>query len=220
MSISTNGLLTSTKHCSIRHITAQVGAAVVRAAVAEDLAEGCCDVGPRELGSMSEVPSTQKLMSHSIVQGYGSVWTKFIVLLTVGNGGLRCSQNVVPYLQPPCERQINRNQLFLTFHSKECIRLCHLFWLKLLAIFNLVAQLESISAEISCPRYTYMALYRPIHLLWLLDMINSLKNAYFLDPLSFVLLRFFELLLLEVLELYSFYLRQALGINIQAKKQN
>jgi hypothetical protein len=46
----------STKHCSIRHITAQVGAAVVRAAVAEDLAEGRCDVGPRELGSMSEVP--------------------------------------------------------------------------------------------------------------------------------------------------------------------
>lgn len=40
---------------SIRHITAQVGAAVVRAAVAEDLAEGCCDVGPRELGSMSEL---------------------------------------------------------------------------------------------------------------------------------------------------------------------
>ena len=73
MSISSNGLLASTKHCSIRHITAQVGAAVVRAAVAEDLAEGCCDVGPRELGSMSEVPSTQKLMSHSIVQGYGSV---------------------------------------------------------------------------------------------------------------------------------------------------
>ncbi|OEL15120.1 NAD-dependent malic enzyme 59 kDa isoform, mitochondrial [Dichanthelium oligosanthes] len=39
---------------SIRHITARVGASVVRAAVAEDLAEGCCDVGPRELGSMSE----------------------------------------------------------------------------------------------------------------------------------------------------------------------
>ncbi|KAJ1294933.1 hypothetical protein BS78_01G184100 [Paspalum vaginatum] len=39
---------------SIRHITARVGAAVVRAAVAEDLAEGRCDVGPRELGSMSE----------------------------------------------------------------------------------------------------------------------------------------------------------------------
>ncbi|XP_062200385.1 NAD-dependent malic enzyme 59 kDa isoform, mitochondrial-like [Phragmites australis] len=38
---------------SIRHITARVGAAVVRAAVAEDLAEGRCDVGPRELGSMS-----------------------------------------------------------------------------------------------------------------------------------------------------------------------
>ncbi|CAL4917448.1 unnamed protein product [Urochloa decumbens] len=38
-----------------RHITAQVGAAVVRAAVSEDLAEGCCDVGPRELASMSEL---------------------------------------------------------------------------------------------------------------------------------------------------------------------
>lgn len=54
--ISTDGPITPTKLCSIRHITAQVGAAVVRAAVAEDLAEGCCDVGPRELGSMSEVP--------------------------------------------------------------------------------------------------------------------------------------------------------------------
>ncbi|KAL6641279.1 hypothetical protein ACP70R_019460 [Stipagrostis hirtigluma subsp. patula] len=39
---------------SIRHITARVGAAVVRAAVAEELAEGRCDVGPRELSSMSE----------------------------------------------------------------------------------------------------------------------------------------------------------------------
>ncbi|CAL4925769.1 unnamed protein product [Urochloa decumbens] len=40
---------------SIRHITAQVGAAVLRAAVAEDLAEGCDDVGPKELASMSEL---------------------------------------------------------------------------------------------------------------------------------------------------------------------
>ncbi|KAL5224417.1 hypothetical protein ABZP36_011056 [Zizania latifolia] len=39
---------------SIRHITARVGAAVVRAAVDEDLAEGCCDVDPRDLKSMSE----------------------------------------------------------------------------------------------------------------------------------------------------------------------
>jgi hypothetical protein len=53
--VSTDGPITPTKPCSIRHITARVGAAVVRAAVAEDLAEGCCDVGPRELGSMSEV---------------------------------------------------------------------------------------------------------------------------------------------------------------------
>jgi hypothetical protein len=54
--ISTDGPITPAKRCSIRHITARVGAAVVRAAVAEDLAEGCCDVGPRELASMSEVP--------------------------------------------------------------------------------------------------------------------------------------------------------------------
>uniref|UniRef100_A0ACD5TNB8 Uncharacterized protein n=1 Tax=Avena sativa TaxID=4498 RepID=A0ACD5TNB8_AVESA len=39
---------------SIRHITARVGAAVARAAVDEDLAEGCSEVDPRELKSMSE----------------------------------------------------------------------------------------------------------------------------------------------------------------------
>ncbi|CAN6298876.1 unnamed protein product [Urochloa humidicola] len=39
---------------SIRNITAEVGAAVLRAAVAEDLAEGCDDVGPKELAAMSE----------------------------------------------------------------------------------------------------------------------------------------------------------------------
>lgn len=41
--------------CSIRHITAEVGAAVLRAAVAEELAEGHGDVGPRELEHMSKV---------------------------------------------------------------------------------------------------------------------------------------------------------------------
>ncbi|XP_052169530.1 NAD-dependent malic enzyme 59 kDa isoform, mitochondrial [Oryza glaberrima] len=39
---------------SIRHITARVGAAVVRAAVDEDLAEGRCDVDARDLKSMTE----------------------------------------------------------------------------------------------------------------------------------------------------------------------
>ncbi|KAF8413134.1 hypothetical protein HHK36_001110 [Tetracentron sinense] len=39
---------------SIRHITTEVGAAVVRAAVAEELAEGHGDVGPRELIHMSK----------------------------------------------------------------------------------------------------------------------------------------------------------------------
>ena len=41
--------------CSIRRITAEVGAAVVRAAVEEDLAEGHGDVGSRELEHMSKV---------------------------------------------------------------------------------------------------------------------------------------------------------------------
>ncbi|XP_043716403.1 NAD-dependent malic enzyme 59 kDa isoform, mitochondrial-like [Telopea speciosissima] len=39
---------------SIRQITAEVGAAVIRAAVAEELAEGHCGVGPRELMHMSK----------------------------------------------------------------------------------------------------------------------------------------------------------------------
>jgi hypothetical protein len=43
--------------CSIRHITAEVGAAVLRAAVEEDLAEGHGEAGPRELKHMSKVSS-------------------------------------------------------------------------------------------------------------------------------------------------------------------
>ncbi|KAJ8624023.1 hypothetical protein MRB53_032553 [Persea americana] len=39
---------------SIRHITTKVGAAVVQAAVAEELAEGHCDVGAKELMHMSK----------------------------------------------------------------------------------------------------------------------------------------------------------------------
>jgi len=39
---------------SIRDITAEVGAAVVRAAVDEELAEGHGDVGPKELAHMSK----------------------------------------------------------------------------------------------------------------------------------------------------------------------
>lgn len=51
--------------CSIRHITAEVGAAVMRAAVAEELAEGHGDTGPRELQHMSKVRS---LLSNSTVK--------------------------------------------------------------------------------------------------------------------------------------------------------
>nr|AFK40261.1 unknown [Lotus japonicus] len=39
---------------SIREVTAEVGAAVLRAAVEEDLADGRDDVGPRELAHMSK----------------------------------------------------------------------------------------------------------------------------------------------------------------------
>ncbi|GMH00533.1 hypothetical protein Nepgr_002372 [Nepenthes gracilis] len=39
---------------SIREITAEVGAAVLRAAVTEELAEGHCDVGPKDLSHMSK----------------------------------------------------------------------------------------------------------------------------------------------------------------------
>ncbi|KAG2243051.1 hypothetical protein Bca52824_095104 [Brassica carinata] len=40
--------------CSIRHITAEVGAAVLRAAVSDDIVEGHGDVGPRDLSHMSK----------------------------------------------------------------------------------------------------------------------------------------------------------------------
>ncbi|XP_028098366.1 short-chain dehydrogenase/reductase 2b-like [Camellia sinensis] len=43
-----------THHCSIRHIPAKVGAAIVQAAAAEELAEGHSDVEARELTRMSK----------------------------------------------------------------------------------------------------------------------------------------------------------------------
>ncbi|XP_050386406.1 NAD-dependent malic enzyme 59 kDa isoform, mitochondrial [Argentina anserina] len=47
------GILYPSIDC-IRDLTAEVGAAVARVAVAEDLAEGHCEVGPRELSHMSK----------------------------------------------------------------------------------------------------------------------------------------------------------------------
>lgn len=41
--------------CSIRNITAEVGAAVLRAAVMEEVAEGRGEAGPKELSHMSKV---------------------------------------------------------------------------------------------------------------------------------------------------------------------
>ncbi|KAM0030676.1 NAD-dependent malic enzyme 59 kDa isoform [Helianthus debilis subsp. tardiflorus] len=49
---------------SIRHITAQVGAAVVRAAVAEELAEGHGEVGPKELEHMSKEETVEYVTSN------------------------------------------------------------------------------------------------------------------------------------------------------------
>ncbi|XP_041024389.1 NAD-dependent malic enzyme 59 kDa isoform, mitochondrial [Juglans microcarpa x Juglans regia] len=49
---------------SIRDITAEVGAAVLQAAVAEDLAEGHGDVGPRELKQMSKEKTVEYVRSN------------------------------------------------------------------------------------------------------------------------------------------------------------
>ncbi|KAL0002529.1 hypothetical protein SO802_016310 [Lithocarpus litseifolius] len=49
---------------SIRNITAEVGAAVLRAAVAEELAEGHCDVGPKELKIMSKEMTVEYVRSN------------------------------------------------------------------------------------------------------------------------------------------------------------
>ncbi|KAG5538442.1 hypothetical protein RHGRI_019125 [Rhododendron griersonianum] len=49
-----DGMLQAASEC-IRDITAEVGAAVIQAAVAEELAEGHGDIGPRELRQMSKV---------------------------------------------------------------------------------------------------------------------------------------------------------------------
>lgn len=48
-------LVTYFVYYSIRDVTAEVGAAVLRAAIEEDLAEGHGDVGVRELAHMSKV---------------------------------------------------------------------------------------------------------------------------------------------------------------------
>lgn len=58
---------------SIRHITAEVGAAVVQAAVEEDLAEGHGDVGPRELKHMSKEETVAYVMQNMWFPVYSSL---------------------------------------------------------------------------------------------------------------------------------------------------
>ncbi|GJM91152.1 hypothetical protein PR202_ga07499 [Eleusine coracana subsp. coracana] len=88
---------------SIRHITARVGAAVVRAAVAEDLAEGSCDVGPRELRSMSELTRSRAIKDHRINHTYG--------LATTGQ---------VPLTTQDKDDDIANTYLLLTFRRLSC----------------------------------------------------------------------------------------------------
>lgn len=52
-------------YCSIRDITAEVGASVVRAAVAEEVAEGYGNVDPGELAYMSKVWNFSLLFTSS-----------------------------------------------------------------------------------------------------------------------------------------------------------
>lgn len=56
-------------YCSIRNVTAEVGAAVLRAAVAERIAEGQGAVGSKELEHMSKVwkLSYYSLIIHCII---------------------------------------------------------------------------------------------------------------------------------------------------------
>ncbi|KAF5187764.1 Nad-dependent malic enzyme [Thalictrum thalictroides] len=56
---------------SIRHITTEVGAAVLRAAVAEELAEGHGDVGPKELMHMSEEETVEYVARNMWFPVYG-----------------------------------------------------------------------------------------------------------------------------------------------------
>ncbi|KAL7204065.1 hypothetical protein ACSBR2_017181 [Camellia fascicularis] len=54
-----DGMSQAASEC-IQDITTEVGATIVRAAVAEELAEGCCDVGPRELSIPIDAYSTSE----------------------------------------------------------------------------------------------------------------------------------------------------------------
>ncbi|KAA8516013.1 hypothetical protein F0562_019192 [Nyssa sinensis] len=67
---------------SIRNITAEVGAAVVQAAVAEGLAEGHGDVGPRELAVMSK-EETEQYVSRNMCYSRGIVLDYIIFIAFV-----------------------------------------------------------------------------------------------------------------------------------------
>ena len=110
---------------------------------------------------------------------------KFIVLLTVANGGVRRSEYVVPYLQPPCEQQINRQnltaapkQMSLTFHPKEYTRLRHLFWLLVTtkALLNFEIRWSSYCHS-KCTYHDYCNKHQTLELLVLSILkINVMKS--------------------------------------------
>lgn len=94
--------------CSIRHITTKVAAAVVRTAVAEELAEGHNDVDLKELMHMSEVFQIHFNLSHSCAcPRWRCTWSTQVMHLVCAfyagrDCGLCSSQYVVPYLLPAC----------------------------------------------------------------------------------------------------------------------
>lgn len=96
--------------CSIRHITTKVAAAVVRTAVAEELAEGHNDVDLKELMHMSEVCQIcfHFNLSHSCAcPRWRCTWSTQVMHLVCAfyagrDCGLCSSQYVVPYLLPAC----------------------------------------------------------------------------------------------------------------------
>ncbi|KAF9602598.1 hypothetical protein IFM89_030204 [Coptis chinensis] len=61
---------------SIRHITTEVGAAVLRAALAEELAQGHGDVGPKELMHMSKEDTVEYVASNMWFPGYSPLVQK------------------------------------------------------------------------------------------------------------------------------------------------
>lgn len=67
-------------NCSIRDITKEVAAAVVREAVAEDLAEGYRDMEPKELQKLTQVNKLWNCFVHFLFQKVQACLPLFLLL--------------------------------------------------------------------------------------------------------------------------------------------